>query len=83
MALRAPRVALQIERIIVDGLPLASRARFRHAFEEECALALEGARFADAVPGTARVDLALPPGASAEEIGRALARGIVRLVSRT
>jgi hypothetical protein len=83
MVLKAPRITLDIERIVFDGLPLASRARFRHAFEEECALALTVVRLVDVMPNKARIDLALPPDASAEAVGRALARGIVRWVSRT
>jgi hypothetical protein len=83
MGLKAPRIALDIERIVFDGVSLTSRARFRRAFEEECALALAEARSVDETPDKARIDLALPPDASAEAVGRALARGIVRWVSRT
>ena len=83
MALRPRRIALEIERLVFDGLPLTSRAGFRRAFAQECAAALAEAPLNMTAPRDARIDLTIPPDASAETIGRALARGIVDLVSRS
>jgi hypothetical protein len=81
MAVKAPHITLDIERIVLDGVPLASRRRFLLAFEEECAAALAETPLTHALPDKARIDLVLAPDASAEAIGRALARGIVSWMS--
>jgi hypothetical protein len=83
MALRPPRIALTIERIVFHGLPLASRAGFRRAFEQECAVALVDAQLTGTAPGDTHIDLTIAADASAEAVGRALARGIVDLMSRS
>jgi len=83
MALNAPHITLDIERLVLDGLPLASRRRFLRAFEEECAAALAETRLTHVLPDKAHIDLVLTPDASAEVIGRALARGVVSWMSRS
>jgi hypothetical protein len=83
MALRAPEIRLDIERIVLDGLPDVGRERFRRAFIEACTAGLAEARFENAASVTARLHLTIAHDASAEAIGRALARGIIDMVRRT
>jgi hypothetical protein len=80
MAVRAPGIRLDIERIVIDGLALADRARFERAFTDECAAGLGVAQFENAAIRSGRIDIALAQDASPEAIGRVVARGIVRLV---
>ena len=82
MALKAPGIRLDIEQIVVDGLALGDRARFVRAFTDECVASLGDARFDGAALARERIDIALAPDAGPEAIGRALARGIARLVRR-
>jgi len=82
MALRAPSIRLDVERIVVDGLALGDRDRFVRAFTDECAAALADARFEDAALARERIDVAIARDAGAEAIGRALARAVVRVVRR-
>jgi hypothetical protein len=82
MALRAPSIRLDIERIVIDGLAPGDRDRFVRAFIDECAAGLVDVRFEAAALGRERIDIAIARDAGAEAIGRARARGIVRLVRR-
>jgi hypothetical protein len=82
MAMKAPGIRLDIDRIVVDGLPLGDRDRFVRAFTDECTAGLADAQFHNAALARGRIDIAVARDASAEAIGRALARGIVRLVRR-
>lgn len=83
MAVRAPGIRLDIEHIVLDGLPLANRDRFVRAFTDECAVRLAEAHFESAASMRGRLDLAIAHGASPEAIGQTLARAIIRLVSRS
>jgi hypothetical protein len=83
MALRAPEIRLDIERIVLDGLPHIHRERFLHAFVEACTAGLAETRFENAASVAGRLDVTIAHDANAEAIGRALARGIVDMVSRT
>ena len=82
MALRAPSIRLDVERIVIDGLALGDRKRFARAFTDECAAGLADAQFDDAALAQERIDIAIARDAGAEAIGRALARVIVRAVRR-
>jgi hypothetical protein len=82
MALKAPNIRLDIERIVVDGLPLSDRDHFVRAFKAECAAGLADAQFDSAALARGRIEIAVPLDAGAEALGRALAREIVRLVRR-
>jgi hypothetical protein len=82
MAVRAPGIRLDIERIVIDGLALADRRRFERAFTDECSAGLADAQYENAAARNGRIDIALARDAGPEAIGRALARGIIRLVRR-
>jgi hypothetical protein len=82
MAVRTPGISLEIERIVIDGLAVTQRDRLVDAFTGECATGLAEAAFENAYLPRGRLDVALARDASAEALGRALARGIVRLVRR-
>jgi hypothetical protein len=82
MALKAPGIRLDIERVVIDGLALGDRDRFMRAFTQECAAGLADAQFANTALARGRIDIAVARDAGAEAIGRALARAIVRRVRR-
>ena len=82
MALKQPGIRLDIERIVIDGLPPGDRDRFVHAFTDECAAGLADGQFENAAFAKGRIDIAVARDAGAEAIGRALARGIVGLLRR-
>jgi hypothetical protein len=82
MAVRTPGIRLEIERLVIDGLALAGRDRFLRAFTQACVAGLARARFESRTLAGSRIDIAVAHGASPEAIGTAVARGIVRLVTR-
>jgi hypothetical protein len=81
MAVRTPGIWLEIDRIVIDGLVVAHRDRFMDAFTAECAAGLADVAFESTHRRRGRLDIALGRDHSAETLGRALARGIVSLVT--
>jgi hypothetical protein len=82
MAVRPRAVALDIERIVIDGFAVGARARFLDAFATECGAALAEAGLDGRCEPPARIDIALAAGASAEDLARAVARAVARSVRR-
>jgi hypothetical protein len=85
MAMSAGDIRVSIERIVFDGLPLASRERFVAAFREECVARLAMAPFApsgsaNGAAPSRRIAIDLPSGANPDALGRALARAVLELV---
>jgi hypothetical protein len=78
MALEPRAVALDIGRIVIDGFAVERRARFLDVFAAECGAALAEIGFAGGLVAPDRVEIALKPDATAEDLARAVARAVAR-----